>query len=60
MSFVVGFECRDCGEKYPQSPRHVCESCFGPLEVQYDVAAIKKSLSREKIAGRERNLWRYR
>jgi threonine synthase len=60
MGFVIGLECRECGEKYPQSPRHVCESCFGPLEVQYDFAAIKKSLSREKIAGRERNLWRYR
>jgi threonine synthase len=60
MSFVVGLECRECGEKYPQSPRHVCESCFGPLDVQYDLPAIKKSLSREKIAGRPRNLWRYR
>jgi threonine synthase len=60
MSFVVGLECRECGEKYPQSPRHVCESCFGPLDVQYDMTAIKKSLSREKIAARPRNLWRYR
>ena len=35
-------------------------NCFGPLEIQYDYAGIKKSISREKIAARERNLWRYR
>jgi threonine synthase len=60
MSFVIGLECRECGEKYPQTPRHVCDSCFGPLEIEYDFAAIKKSISREKIVKRERNLWRYR
>jgi threonine synthase len=60
MTFVLGLECRECGEQYPQTPRHVCENCFGPLEVQFDFAAIKKSVSREKISARERNLWRYR
>jgi threonine synthase len=60
MSFVIGLECRECGEQYPQSPRHVCESCFGPLEIHYDYDSIKRSLSREKIAARPRNLWRYR
>jgi threonine synthase len=60
MSFVLGLRCRECGENYPQAPRHVCESCFGPLEIEYDYEAIRRSLSREKIARRERNLWRYR
>ncbi|HVO94647.1 MAG TPA: threonine synthase [Terriglobales bacterium] len=60
MSFVNGLQCRECGQEYPQAPLHVCENCFGPLEVQYDYARIKKSLSRDKIGARERNLWRYR
>jgi threonine synthase len=60
MSFVTGLQCRECGQPYPQEPLHVCETCFGPLEIQYDYDAIKKSISREKIASRERNLWRYR
>jgi threonine synthase len=60
MSFVTGLQCRECGQEYPQAPLHVCETCFGPLEIQYDYDAIKKSLSREKIASRDRNLWRYR
>jgi threonine synthase len=60
MSFVKGLECKECGEKYPKQPLHVCEACFGPLEIVYDYDAIKKSISREKIAARDKNLWRYR
>lgn len=60
MSFVKGLQCRECGQEYPSSPLHVCETCFGPLEIQYDYESIKESISREKIAARERNLWRYR
>lgn len=60
MSFVTGLECRECSRKYPQKPLYVCEDCFSPLEVRYDYAAIKKAISRETIAVREPNLWRYR
>jgi threonine synthase len=60
MNFVTGLKCRECGQEYPQSPQHVCESCFGPVEIQYDYDAIKKVISRDKIANRVRNLWRYR
>ena len=60
MSFVTGLQCRECGQEYPQEPLHVCELCFGPLEIQYDYAAIRKTMTRESIASRERNLWRYR
>jgi threonine synthase len=59
MGFVTGLKCRECGQDYPQEPLHVCENCFGPLEVVYDYLAIKKTISREKIAAREKNLWRY-
>jgi threonine synthase len=60
MSFVQGLQCRECGQDYPKKPLHVCETCFGPLEIVYDYEAIKKVISREKIAARDRNLWRYR
>jgi threonine synthase len=60
MSFVLGLQCRECGQEYEKKPLHVCENCFGPLEIQYDYEGIKKSISREKIASRDRNLWRYR
>ena len=41
MSKVLGMRCRECGEKYPVAPVHVCELCFGALEVEYDLEAIK-------------------
>lgn len=59
MSFVTGLRCRECGESYPQAPLHVCETCFGPLEVQYDYDGIRAAVSREAIAARPLNLWRY-
>ena len=60
MSFVIGLQCRECGQEYEKKPLHVCENCFGPLEIHYDYESIKNSISREKIAAREHNLWRYR
>jgi threonine synthase len=60
MSFVLGLQCRECGQEYEKKPLHVCENCFGPLEIHYDYESIKNSISREKIAAREHNLWRYR
>jgi threonine synthase len=38
----------------------VCEVCFGPLEVEYDYDAMKGKVTRESIAARPNNLWRYR
>ena len=38
----------------------MCETCFGPLVIIYDYDAIGNAISREKIASRDRNLWRYR
>ena len=60
MSFVKGLKCRECGREYPKQPVAGCEDCFGPLEVEYDYDAISRVLTRELIASREKNLWRYR
>ena len=48
MSFVTGLQCRECGQEYPKEPLHVCENCFGPLEIQYDYDAASKNLSAAK------------
>ncbi|HEX6836596.1 MAG TPA: threonine synthase [Polyangia bacterium] len=60
MSFVQALQCKECKKQYPKQAVHVCEDCFGPLEVAYDYAGIQKALSRETIAKRPGNLWRYR
>ena len=59
MAFVHGLRCRECGREYPVAAIHVCEWCFGPLEVAYDYAAIKQATSREKIAAGPTSIWRY-
>ena len=59
MSFARALRCRECGREYPLTPSHVCEFCFGPLEVTYDYDAIKKSISRESISRGPESLWRY-
>ena len=60
MSFVQALQCKECKKQYPKQALHVCEDCFGPLEVAYDYAGIGRALSREIIAKRPGNLWRYR
>ncbi|MBI4829220.1 MAG: threonine synthase [Nitrospinae bacterium] len=60
MSFVLGLKCRECGREYPTEPTHVCEFCFGPLEVRYDYDGIKRVMTRQVIESRPATMWRYR
>ena len=62
MSYVRGLKCRekDCGRTYPTEPLHICEFCFGKLEVDYDYDAIRRNVSRQTIEERPENMWRYR
>ncbi len=60
MGFVSALRCRECSREYPVEPIYVCEFCFGPLEVVYDYEGAGRSLTRRSIAGRAKNLWRYR
>jgi len=60
MGYVKGLRCRECGREYPKEPLHVCEFCFGPLEVVYNYHLIKKALSRKTILSRAPNMWRYK
>lgn len=58
--FFKGLKCRECAKAYPPEALHVCEFCFGPLEVDYDYEAIAPVLTREQIESRPHNMWRYR
>jgi len=59
MDTVKGLKCRECGRGYPASPIHVCEFCFGPLEVDYDYEAIGARVSRARIEAGPASIWRY-
>jgi threonine synthase len=59
MPKVLGMRCRECGEEYPTGPVHVCELCFGPLEVVLNWEEITPKVTREKIAAGPPSMWRY-
>jgi threonine synthase len=56
---LKGLKCRECGTTYELAPKHVCEFCFGPLEVEYDYDVIKSLISRERIQSGPYSIWRY-
>lgn len=59
-SIVRALKCRECGQEYPIEPTHVCEFCFGPLEVVYDYEKLEGKLTRELIESRPQTMWRYK
>lgn len=56
----TGLKCKECGAEYEAKAIHVCEFCFGPLEVMYDYSALKKLVTRESIQAGPKSIWRYR
>jgi threonine synthase len=51
--------CRECGRRYALEPIFVCEACFGPLEVQYDLGGLSGSALRTRITSGPASIWRY-
>src|SRR5256886_8569090 len=56
--------CRECGRTWGNQPRSICDECFSPLEVTYDYDSIRAAIARgtftrERIAQRPPNMWRY-
>jgi len=60
MSIVRALKCRECGQEYAIEPTHVCEFCFGPLEVVYDYEKLEGVFTRELIESRPQTMWRYK
>jgi threonine synthase len=58
MSAFVGLQCHLCRTVHAPDASYACGACLGPLEPVYDYAAVR--LTRERIAARPKNLWRYR
>ena len=61
--------CRECGRRWGNQPRSICDECFSPLEIVYDYDWIRYLLgqgrldqqkaSRERFSQRPQNMWRY-
>ena len=52
--------CRECQSEFEPQATHVCDLCFGPLEVRYDHAELARTVSRESIEAGPNSIWRYR
>ena len=60
MAKMKALICRECGKEYPTEALHVCELCFGPLEVKYNYDEIREAMSRASIEAGPKSLWRYK
>ncbi|NJK30656.1 MAG: threonine synthase [Acaryochloris sp. RU_4_1] len=59
-SALKALKCKECGAEYELQATHVCEFCFGPLEVSYDFSQLSHPITRESIAAGPHSIWRYR
>src|ERR1700744_3538962 len=59
MASFYELRCRECGKRFPSQPLSSCDECFSSLEVAYDLAAAKKTFTREAIARGPQSMWRY-
>jgi threonine synthase len=52
--------CRECGKTYGLQPLSICDECFSPLEVVFDLEYARTRFTRMAIAEGPRNMWRFR
>ncbi len=60
MTDISVLRCRECAREFKPVDLHVCNFCFGPLEVIYDYDRVAARMSRASVADGPRSLWRYR
>jgi threonine synthase len=56
---VRALACKECGTEYELEARYVCERCFGPLEVRYELSSLDAAGAKRRIQAGPQNLWRY-
>jgi threonine synthase len=59
-TFVTHLECAFTGERHVADEVHNLSRAGKPLLVRYDLAGVAKALSKEALARRPADLWRYR
>jgi threonine synthase len=57
MGSIRFLKCRECGAEYTPVFKYICDECFGPLDVIYD---IPSNLTKETFTARQdKTYWRY-
>ena len=59
-SFVTHLECSQTGEHHPAGILHGLSAAGAPLLVRYDLQALGNTLTKEDLAARPEDMWRYR
>jgi len=57
---VYELKCNECGKRFGNRPLSACDDCLAPLEVHYDLEAVRGEFTREKISAGPANIWRYK
>jgi len=60
LATAYELRCRECGKSYGNQPLSICDECFSPLEVDFDLDYARGRFTREAIAAGPLNMWRYR
>jgi threonine synthase len=60
MEYVLGLRCKQCGKERGKDAVAACDECWASLEPIYDMDAVRATFTREAIASRPPDLWRYR
>jgi threonine synthase len=56
---VESLKCKECGTTYELDASYVCENCFGPLEVAYDLSGLDAAEVKRQIQAGSQGIWRY-
>ena len=59
-TFVTHLECAATGERHDADVVHNLSRAGKPLLVRYDLGGVRKALSKDALAARPADLWRYR
>lgn len=60
MTNVTHLECSACAREHTADQLHnLCTGCAKPLLVRYDLTAAARTLTRDSLAARRADMWRY-
>ncbi|MFZ0743199.1 MAG: threonine synthase [Terracidiphilus sp.] len=60
MTTAYELQCRECGKTCGLQPLSICDECFSPLEVTFDLEYARTRFTRETISQGPLNMGRYR
>jgi threonine synthase len=60
LTTAYELRCRECRKSFGIQPLSICDDCFSPLEVTFDLEYARTRFTREAISQGPLDMWRYR